>query len=428
MRKLWLVIKREYKTRVVSKGFIISTIAIPALFAGLMFFTAAVNQRNPGRAYRIAVLDESGSLGPAVAKYLASETRSSGKPEFVIEALPKLPAAPAAARARLNEMTIHGRLDGYVYIPAGASAGGVQPELVESNESLGFSKDAVERAISDAVIAERLKTYGLAPVHVRSLLDPVELKVMHLNKAGGASEDKGQAFIIAVTMAGILYVALLMYGIITMRSILEEKSTHTMEVLISSARPLELMAGKILGVAAVGLTQFLIWAVSAGLLAAYGLSVAHAYSGGRSVLAGLHIPIGALVCFVLYFAGGYFLFASLYAAIGAAVSDQNDAQQIQMPVTLILVASFVLFGVVANDPYSTESVILTMIPFFSPILMVFRVTVSSPPLWQVALSLVILAATCAGVVYVTARIYRVGVLMYGKRPSIVELFRWIRYS
>lgn len=427
MLKLWMVIKREYKTRVVSKGFLISTIAIPALFAGMMFFVAAVNVGSPGRAFRIAVLDESGSLGRLVRENLAAETRSGGKPKFVIEEEPEISGSVATARSRLDELTRRGHLDGYLWIPAGVATGAAQAELIERSESLLMSKDAIEHAISDAVIAGRLRAYGVAPPHVETLLDPVGLKIMHLNGAQGQSEDQGEGYIIAVIMASILYAALLMYGIITMRSILEEKSTHTMEVLISSVRPFELMAGKILGVAAVGLTQFLIWAISAGLLAAYGLTMAHAFIHGGAGL-NFHIPTGALICFVLYFIGGYFLFASLYAAIGAAVSDQNDAQQIQMPITLILVASFILFGVVARDPYSTEAVVLTMIPFFSPILMVFRVAISNPPLWQVVLSLIILAATCAGVVYVTARIYRVGVLMYGKRPSLVELFKWLRYS
>lgn len=427
MLKVWLVIKREYKTRVASKGFLISTIAIPAVFAGIIFFVAASNGGRSGHLLKIAVLDESGTLGQLVRQNLAAETRSDGKPRVVIELEPGLSGSSAAARSRLDELTRRRHLDGYLWIPAGVATGDAQPELIERSESLFSSKGAIENAVSDAVIAGRLRAYGVAPRHVARLLDPVGLKIMHLNRTRGQSEDEGQGFMIAVILATILYGALLTYGINTMRSILEEKSTHTMEVLISSVRPFELMAGKILGVAAVGLTQFLIWAISAGLLAAYGLTMAHAFAHGGAAL-NFHIPTGALICFVLYFVGGYFLFASLYAAIGAAVSDQNDAHQLQMPVTLILVASIILFSVVATDPYSTASVVLTMIPFFSPILMVFRVAISSPPLWQVALSIAILAATCTSVVYLTARIYRVGVLMYGKRPSLVELFRWMRYS
>lgn len=427
MLKPWLVIKREYKTRVASKGFLISTIAIPAVLAGFIFFVAAVNVGSSGRALKIAVLDESSTLARLVRENLAAEKRSGGQPEFVIEPQPNLSSSLAAERAHLNELTRRGHLDGYLWIPEGVATGEAQPELFEQSESLLRSKDSIERAISEAVIAGRLQAYGVAPGHVGNLLDPVGLKIMHLNRQNGQSEDQGQGFVIAVTMAMILYGALLTYGINTMRSILEEKSTHTMEVLISSVRPFELMVGKILGVAAVGLTQFLIWAISAGLLAAYGVTMARDFAR-RGTALNFHIPTGALICFVVYFIGGYFLFASLYAAIGAAVSDEHDAQQIQMPVTLILVASIVLFSVVGSDPYSTAAVVLTMIPLFSPVLMVFRVAISSPPLWQVLLSIGILAATCVGVVYMTARIYRVGVLMYGKRPSLVELFKWMRYS
>ncbi|MGH9396831.1 MAG: ABC transporter permease [Terriglobia bacterium] len=426
MHKIWLVIKREYMTRVVSKGFLISTIAIPAVLGGMIIFEVLLANGHPARPFKIAMLDETGSVGKLISANLSEHKLPGGQPEFKMQHIRALPIVPDQARADLDALTRSRALDGYLWIPANVSAGGARPELVESNEGILNSKDTLNHAISNAVIAMRLKTYGVVPQSVGSLLQPVDVRVTRLT-GQGKSEDKGQGYVIAFVMASVLYAALLMYGITTMRSVLEEKTTRTMEVLISSVRPFQLMAGKILGVAAVGLTQFLIWAVSAGLIAAYGVTVVHAFGPGKSSL-GIHIPAGLLACFVIFFMGGYFLFASMYAAIGAVVSDQNDAQQIQMPVTFLLVASFFLFGIVARDPNSTTSVILTLIPFFSPILMVFRIALETPPLWQIALSIGILALTTAGVVYATARIYRVGVLMYGKRPSLVEIFRWMRYS
>lgn len=426
MNKIWLVIKREYKTRVVSKGFLISTIAIPAVFGGMIIFEILLAQGHPAHSFKIAMIDETGSIGQLISDNLSQDKLPSGQPEFEMQSISDLPAAPDLARASLDERVRNRSLDGYLWIPKNMSGDSSRPELVEGNEAMLNSANALNHAVSNAVIAVRLKTFGVRPQRVGSLLQPVEVQVTRLT-GQGKSEDKGQGYLVAFVMAAILYGALLMYGITTMRSVLEEKTTRTMEVLISSVRPVQLMAGKILGVAAVGLTQFLIWAVSAGVIAAYGITMAHAFSHGRSPVS-IHISGGLLVCFVIFFMGGYFLFASMYAAIGAVVSDQNDAQQIQMPVTFLLVASFLLFGVVTRDPNSTTSIILTLIPFFSPILMVFRIALVSPPLWQIVLSIAILVLTTAAVVYASARIYRVGVLMYGKRPSLMEIFRWMRYS
>ncbi|MDE3178215.1 MAG: ABC transporter permease [Acidobacteriota bacterium] len=426
MRKIWLVIKREYKTRVVSKGFVISTIAIPALFGGMILFEILLAGGHPSKPFKIAVLEGAGGVSRQVLKNLSKIRLPGGQPEFDVQTIAGIPSEPVAARARLDELTRSHALDGYLFIPAGVAGGAAEPELVENNEAILQSKDTLSRAVNSAVFASRLKSYGVDPARAGSLLDPVDLRVTRLTQQG-KSEDKGQGYIIAIVMATILYGALLMYGITTMRSVLEEKSTRTMEVLISSARPVDLMAGKILGVAAVGLTQFLIWAVSAALIAGYGLAMAHAFGPGKTAL-NIHIPASLLAAFVIYFIGGYFLYASMYAVIGAVVSDQNDAHQLQTPVTFTLVASFILFGVVSRDPNSTTAFVLTMIPFFSPILMVFRIALETPPLWQIALSMAILAITILGVVYASARIYRVGVLMYGKRPSLVEIFKWMRYS
>jgi ABC-2 type transport system permease protein len=192
-------------------------------------------------------------------------------------------------------------------------------------------------------------------------------------------------------------------------------------------RPFPLLAGKIVGVAAVGLTQYAIWGTVTGLIAAYGAAMASAFRPGSS-MPPLQLHVSVLAYMVVFFLCGYLLYASMYAAIGAMVSNDQEAQQMQTPLTLVLVAAFLLFNVVLRDPSSPLSVGLSMIPFFAPILMMLRIAMQTPPFWQIALCIGISVVTTAAVVYVAARIYRVGVLMYGKRPSLVELTRWIRYS
>lgn len=423
MNKIWLVIKREYKTRVLSKGFLISTIAIPALFGGMIVFEAVVAKSGPARTFKIGVVDDTGSVGGTIAGTLNQMKLPGGQPEFDVTEMKSPFSAPGRTLTSLEAQARARGMDGILMIPRGVLSG-AQPELVESNAAVLRSTGDISKAVSRAVIATRLETYGVGSGQLDNLLRPVDLRVAELTGKGKA-EDRGQIEAVAIVMALVLYGALMMYGITTMRSVLEEKTTRTMEVLISSVRPMQLMAGKILGVAAVGLTQFIIWAVSAAALSAYGLTMSRSLGQGHF---SIHIPAILLIAFVVYFVGGYLLYSSMFAAVGAAVSDHNDAHQIQAPIVYLLVASVLLFGLISRDPNSPTALVLTLIPFFSPILMVYRMALQTPPLWQIVLSLFILAVTTAGIIYATARIYRVGVLMYGKRPSLAEVIRWMRYS
>jgi ABC-2 type transport system permease protein len=425
MPKLWFVIKREYLTRVLTKGFIISTVAIPAFIIGIIAFQFFVAEKQPAHTQTIAIMDEAGQLGNLIASLLTKQKLPDGKPAFTVVQIQEQPRDPQELRAHLTTLTRTRRLSGYLWIPHDILAG-EKPQFVVRNPGAFMTLETINHAVTNAVIARLLQSKGVSVQNLSTLLHNADVRLIHLTPKGEA-EEKGQIYAVAIGMATILYGSLLMYGITTMRSVLEEKTTRIMEILISSIQPFELLAGKILGVAAVGLTQFLIWAVSAGLLAAYGLSMARTMGPSDSGF-NVHLPPVLLAFGVLYFIGGYFLFASMYAAIGSAVSSEQDAQQLQMPVTLLLVASFFLFSIVMSDPNSPVSIALSMIPFFSPILMVMRIALQTPPLWQIALSLVLLALTTLGVTYASARIYRVGVLMYGKRPSFIELFRWLRYS
>jgi ABC-2 type transport system permease protein len=261
---------------------------------------------------------------------------------------------------------------------------------------------------------------------LKELVRGSDIKLVKVTKQG-ETEEQGQTLVISLVGAVVLYMTLLLYGVSTMRSVLEEKTTRIIEMLVSSASPAYLLAGKILGVAAVGLTQYLIWTVTAGLVAGYSGAMARAFRP-QTEMPEVHIPTALLVYLVVFFLAGYFLYASLYAAVGAMVSNEQDAQQAQLPVTLPIIASIALFNLVFRDPNSTSSVVLSLVPFFAPILMLFRIALQTPPFWQIALSLFLLFLTTLGVVIVAGKIYRVGILMYGKRPSLVELIRWLRYT
>ncbi len=426
MNKLWLVLRREYVTRVMTKGFVISTIAVPALLIGIIVLQLVIAAKRPTRTETVAVVDCAGGVGNWVRRALEREKLPDGQGAFQVSRLVETPTDIAAVRASLTSLTRTGALGGYLWIPRSAEAGG-QPEFVTRNPGWPLTMESFDRAVSQGLIAARLQRRGLDARFLSKLLEGTHVRVVRLT-SGGKTEDWRQTDAAAIVMAMLLYGSLMIYGVTTMRSVLEEKTTRIVEVLVSSVRPFELLAGKILGVAAVGLTQFAIWTISAGLFAAYGAVVARAVAAPGAVVPNLHVSALTLACLIAYFAGGYFLFAAMYAAIGAAVSSEQDAQQVQIPVSLLLVGSILLFGVILRDPSSPASVALSMIPFFSPVLMIIRIGLQTPPLWQIGLSLALLAVTTLAVLYASARIYRIGILMYGKSPSLVEMLRWLRSS
>jgi ABC-2 type transport system permease protein len=422
MRKIWLIVKREYVTRVKTKGFVVGTLVVPVLGIALALLIAFVGSHQSNQNLRLVIVDNAGGLATSVARDLDKEGQN-GKREFTVvesvERPPQLEVVEEDLRKRINA----GALDAFLVIPGDLDQA---PELHTRNPGNFQVIAPLSSVVDEAVIGARLSARG---VHIDGLGEVVHTEDLKVIKVGesGESEEKGQTIGVAVGLVVLLYTALLMYGIITMRSVLEEKTTRTMEVLISAVRPFELLAGKVLGVAAAAFTQFLIWTVSLTLLLAYG-ALASTMVNPNSSFPEIHLPIPLLIYMLVYFCAGFFLYSSMFAAVGAVCSNEQDATQLQWLATAPLVFCMVIYSVVLSDPSSTASLVLSEIPFFSPVLMALRISLQTPPFWQIALSLVLLIVTTTGVIYGSARIYRVGVLMYGKRPSIPELVRWLRYS
>jgi ABC-2 type transport system permease protein len=425
MRKLWLIVHREYVVRVRTRTFIVSTVGLPAVMIALLVVPAYFASRHAQHTLTIAIVDQVGGLAPLAAKRLETRSLPNGEPEFHVVKTIESPADSARTLDDLRKQVLAGKINGFLLLPSNVLSGATAEFHTRNPGDFTFT-NALTDAATQAVIGGRLAQEHVQVDDLDRVLKPVKLDVERIS-GEGETQEKGQTFQAAMLLAVILYSSLLMYGITTMRSIQEEKSTRVMEILLSSVRPFPLLAGKILGVGAVGFTQYLIWALAGAGVLTYGAVMMSAFSGTGSAFH-LHFPLGLWFWFVLYFLGGYLLFASLFAAVGAAVSSEQDAAQAQIPITMLLVVSFVMFPVVVRNPNSHMAVALTMIPFFSPILMVLRIALESPPLWQILLSFGLLAATTVLMVYLSAKIYRVGVLMYGKRPSLVEMIRWLRYT
>jgi ABC-2 type transport system permease protein len=421
VRKLRLIVKREYLTRIKTKGFIIGTILVPLLGLAFCLLIIFLVNHKPTHSMRLVIVDNSGTLAQPIAQGLDAKLEN-GNPEFNIEETIVSPASPDSVQQDLRARINAEKIDAYLWIPRDPKD---SFELHMRNPDNFSLIGPLSGAVDQAVISARLSERGVHFDDIKSILHGADLKLMKVSDTGEA-EEKGQSIGIAIALVILLYTALLMYGIITMRSVLEEKTTRTMEVLISAVRPVELLCGKILGVAAAAFTQFAVWMISTALLFTYGALAAMGMGG--TAMSGVHVPISLVLYASIFFIGGYFLYSSMFAAIGAACSNEQDAQQLQWIAMAPLVFCMVIYSMVLNDPTSTASVVLSEIPFFAPVLMSLRISLQTPPAWQIALSLVLLFLTTIATIWASAKIYRVGILMYGKRPSLVEMFRWLRYS
>jgi ABC-2 type transport system permease protein len=414
--KLWAVVKREYLERVRTKGFVIATILGPLLMAGMMIVPIFA-MRSGSKPLKVAVLDGTGTLGPAVEEALRA-ARFADKPRFDVQ--PVASGAPGGREAGLKKSVLEGGLDGYLELPADAVAKGTA-SYFGRNVSNRIDLRTMEGAVSDVIVGVRLAAAGLDPGKVKDLTKALDLKTIRLSESG-EREDQGAAMILAIILLMILYTSILMWGQMLMTSVIEEKTSRVVEVMASGVSSTTLLAGKLLGVGGAGLTQFLVWSLS---LFAVSLAMAGPLAGALPMP---EITPLMLVSFVLFFLLGFFFYASLYAAIGAAVNTVQEAQNFVWPVVMPIILGMVFFTAVLEAPDGAVSVTLSMIPGISPLIMFLRIVVLTPPWWQIALSVGLLALAILGVVWVSARIYRVGILMYGKKPTYPELVKWVRHA
>ncbi|HVG20086.1 MAG TPA: ABC transporter permease [Blastocatellia bacterium] len=434
MKKTWVIIKREYVVRVRTKAFLIGTIVSPLLLMALAILPGFLATRGGGDRH-ITVINQSGD--PQLFNAIKNKIESrGGDPEgqdrsaaslgtrYILTEKP-VPQGQSVEEVISQDFSRDGNKDSdkaYLILPPGV-LDNARPEYRAKNTS-DFGINSFRQSISAAIVERRLAKAGLDPGQINRYTDPVELERRKLGAEGEAEEGGGEGtFIVAFIMLFFIYMSVLFYGLFVMRGVIEEKQSRIVEVVISSVKPTQMMMGKLIGIGLVGLTQVGVWALSGALLSMFGASMLS--SRGVSLP---KIPLILFVYFVTFFVLGYFLYATLYAMVGAMVSSEEDAQQAQMPVTLLIVVPMMLFGMVMANPNGGTSIALSLIPFFAPTLMMMRIAVINPPVWQILLSMSIMVATILACTWLAAKIYRVGILMYGKRPSLAELGRWLRYS
>ena len=419
MTRALVVARREYLERIRSRSFWIGTLLGPVLIFGITVGPALFIARQRGKDVRLAVLDASGGLREAVEKVLAEPRLDPTAPRFLIQ--PAGEGDIETRRDRLREAILQGTLDGYVYLAPDALQSSTAEYFAKSVSDLALMR-RLERRVEEALIGVRLAKDGLDAARVQSLTRKLDLKPIRVS-ATGEREDRGVGFVFSSLLLVMLYTTVLMWGQVLMSGVIEEKTNRVVEVVASTIPATTLFLGKLAGVGAAGLTQFLVWVLS--------MAVVGAWSGGASVTGGAPLPeITPLLLgsFVLFFLLGYFLYASLYAAVGAAVNTIQEAQNLLFPLIMPLIGALVCFPIVLRNPDGTLAVVLSLIPLFTPLIMFLRISVLTPPLWQIALSVVLTLATIGGVIWISARIYRVGILMYGKRPTFPEIVRWVRHT
>ncbi|HPN36151.1 MAG TPA: ABC transporter permease [bacterium] len=428
MKKTLTLIKREYLARVRTKGFIIGTLAMPFLvfiLIGVQMLTAQMGAREKKT---LAVMDLTGRIAPVLQKHMSETYKNSqNEPLYQFEHVAVIPESLASLKARYTRRVQSEKVSALIVLPQDVFDKNAFEVYARNISNMEFNSN-LERAVSYVVSGLRLEQSGLDQALVRRLTQRLELRTFKVSEEGTKEESGMVMFGISYAMILILYTALLMYGQFVMRGVYEDKNSRVVEVLLSSVRPDQFMAGKIIGIGGAGLTQFLVWALFVALGSTYGMLMVKQMAPGAESLALPTISFSIYLFFFIFFIFGYFIYATLYAALGSMVNDEADAQSLQWPVTILILMGFLAMFFIINNPNSTLAVVLSLIPFFAPLLMFLRYTVGAAPLYQVLLSIAVMIASIYGLIWLTGRVFRVGILLYGKRATLPEVVKWIKYS
>ncbi len=441
MSNTFIIIQREFNERVRKKSFIITTLLMPVLMIALMVAPALIMKYSGGDEKRIAVIDESGLI--------ASQLQSDD--ELIFE-----PTDLSVDEAR-KQLTDH-----YAVLCIGSGVFADPSDVkfyVNSSSSIAVEEN-ISNQLEHIIETEKLKQYNID--NLQQILDEVETSVSmqtFRNDKSQEGETEAQSSIVATAigyvLGFILYMFLLIYGAMVMQSVIEEKNSRVLEVMVSSVRPFQLMMGKIFGIASVAVVQIVIWGVFIGGVGALVLpqlmpdqmaagieamqegapqaaEVTAASDFNPEMMQAVASITDAgyitkiFVCLLLFVLGGYLLYSAMFAAVGSAVDSIQDAQQLQTPIMVPIILALLMMLAVIKDPNSQVAFWFSMIPLTSPIVMIARIPYDIP-MWEIVLSLVLLYASFIGMVWVAAKIYRVGIFMYGKKPNLKELWKWVRY-
>lgn len=433
--KVGIIIRREYMERVTKKSFIITTLLMPLLMLAMMFTPLLIAMFSEGDTRNLIVVDESGVIAPEMKSTTAFNIVNSD--------------------SSWQQMFESEGANAVVFIPKDVLSGNVPIELLTSGASSMILESALTSQINSIIEQNRMKSYNIE--NLDKIIESVDSDVSLISRQySGEDESKESSttlsYILGIVLTMLLYMCLLLYGQLVMTSIIEEKTNRVLEIVVSSVKPMQIMLGKICGIGLVAVTQILIWTVLVAAMSAFLLpAIMPAEMAGEiaamnagtadmsamttdvdmlqalSILGDVGYILRLFGLLLLFLIGGFMLYAAIYAAIGSAVDNIQDAGQLQSVVIYPVIIGIIFGMTAASDPTSTLSVVMSIIPFTSPMVMMARIPYEIPG-WQIAVSLVALYASFFVMVWMAGKIYRVGIFMYGKKPSIKELVRWMRYK
>lgn len=440
MRKFFAVLKREYIQRIRARMFIVTTIMFPLAMALFGIVPVVIMNMDVGSPLRLAVVDgtgkifgrfsselnnrdiasSKGEINPAAGRDVGQVTRTQ---RFTLEEVQVGGTAQNDIKADLDRRLRGNEIDGFLILPSDLFEGG-KVQFVRRNTGDVIATRRVQDALKSAVRDQRLVDANVSTKTMAALSQSVDFETSRISSSG-QERDAGGGFALVFGVGFIMYLTVLLYGQVVLGAVIEEKETRIAEILFSSIKPFTLMMGKLLGVSLVALTQLAIWGIAFAVFTFYGVAVL----ASKGIPANIpNIPIVFYIYFVLFFLLGYFVYSTLYALIGSAVTTAQEGGQLAMPIVLLLVVGFYFFLPVSRSPDSSFSFWISLVPFFAPITMLVRIVTQTPPFWQIALSLIIGFLTAGLLTWLASRVYRVGMLMHGKRASIPELVRWVRQS
>lgn len=412
LRNIALIVRREYLQRLRTRAFWVMTFLIPALMGGFTLLPGKLMTMKVGGVQKITVVSDDQQLAADFVEQFTARHSDNGQ-QYSVETDSTV---TDAEQQRLKKEVADKKLDGFVWLTKD-SVGGGKVNFYTRSVADFVAQERLSRALFRAVVRQRVVGAGVSHIDLDSLLKQVQVEPVSIE----ASKTTGGAlFVTTLLLVMVLYMTVIVHGVAVMRSVLEEKTSRVLEVMLATVTPKELMAGKMIGVGAVGLTQIAIWAVSAAV-----------FGGGMaafSIMRDVHLSPAMGVYFTIFYVLGFMLYSSISAAVGAMVNSEEEAQQLSFVVVMPIIMAVMFMFFVLRAPSAPLSIALSLVPFFAPILMFMRIMVEQPPWWQIALCLGLMVATIYILLSICARIYRVGILMYGKRPTLPEIIKWVKYA
>jgi len=450
MDKFLAVLKREYKKTVFAWAFLITTFLMP-LVVVLLGFVSYLIFSAEGDVTRIVIVDKKGKVAVRLKENLSASRIQEKKGEALKESLKNLNATQkekieksveqlgvgfgfvefdvgdktlAKIRQELNVLIAEKKLEAYLLIPEDINSESARFELFSRKAGDFITNQVLENALNEAVRSQRLADANISEEKLKELSRPVKFAATAVTEEGDEKENAGSPWA-GFVVAYLLFIILMIYGQAIMGAIVAEKETRISEILFSSARPFELLMGKLVGVGLAGLTQLAIWIATVVGFVTFGIA--------NAVAAGVEIPVPeisvlTIIYFFIFFFLGYFIYATIYALIGSMVTNMQEGGQLLFPVIMIMLVNLYLCYPIVRDPNSTLSFWVSIAPFFATMAMPVRILSEIPPFWHIALAIVLNGLTIVGLTWVASRVYRIGMLMYGKKATIPEVWKWIWQS